>query len=281
MAFTEGKKAMNRSGVVKGFILVELLVVIGIIALLISILLPSLTAARRSAQSLSCLSNLRQIGNGILAYCADNRGQLPVGEWPWDDDKDGVNDGTAYWYTMINPYIGGQGNTTSTINISSSERTLSKILTCPGAPVTNGYNHYSSNPIVMGRRQEAWPIRRPGIPHLKINDVKISSEIVLVLEGVQNSNSGNSSGVAFMMDAGSPFWGMYGTGGISKSQRYRAIPFEENREGTSTPPLGRQRWCHGNNNAMNVVYADGHAESHVQGTLIEHNFFPMNWRAKE
>lgn len=60
-----------------GFTLVELLVVIGIIALLIAILMPSLSKARKQAQTVQCMSNMRQLMTASVQYCSDNKGHLP------------------------------------------------------------------------------------------------------------------------------------------------------------------------------------------------------------
>ena len=61
----------------RAFTLVELLVAIGIIAVLVGILLPTLRGAREQARSVQCLSQLRQCGQMIYIYATQNRGMLP------------------------------------------------------------------------------------------------------------------------------------------------------------------------------------------------------------
>jgi prepilin-type processing-associated H-X9-DG protein/prepilin-type N-terminal cleavage/methylation domain-containing protein len=71
------------------FTLVELLVVMGIFAVLIALLLPALARARQSAVRLTCASNLRQIGIGLIAYAHGHRGCFPgpaIAWYPHDED---------------------------------------------------------------------------------------------------------------------------------------------------------------------------------------------------
>lgn len=96
----------------RGFTLVELLVVIGIITLLMGILLPSLSRALESARQLTCMNNLRQLGIGFQMYVDANRGAMPLdgedGDSPGDAIRGPDNLGwqsEALWFNAIPPQV--------------------------------------------------------------------------------------------------------------------------------------------------------------------------------
>lgn len=79
--FSSAEKKMtigSRNQVRSGFTLVELLVVIGIIAILISVLVPTLAKAREQARSTQCLSNIRQLTNAVTMFVGEHKGWMPA-----------------------------------------------------------------------------------------------------------------------------------------------------------------------------------------------------------
>lgn len=84
-AFTFIERISTRK---RGFTLIELLVVISIISLLIAILLPALSKARESSQTVVCQSNLSSIGKAEYAYVADSKGLFTIStEWVWGKNR--------------------------------------------------------------------------------------------------------------------------------------------------------------------------------------------------
>ena len=96
----------------KAFTLVELLVVVAILALLLALFLPGIERARRAAWAAVCRSNLRQIGQAMIAYAGDYEGLLPFyGEpagfgWPRGGGTGARNSSGAQWDVQIAPYLG-------------------------------------------------------------------------------------------------------------------------------------------------------------------------------
>ncbi len=145
-----------------GFTLVELLVVIGIIALLIAILLPALNRARAAALDLRCQTNLRQIGTCALLYATDWRGVLPRADSEYDPDPvDPDNPRIEDWLKQIEPYV--------KVQVSSTSWRSAELYACarfPGDRTGANIFHYGMNyQFDMGKdtpmNYKVTQIRRP------------------------------------------------------------------------------------------------------------------------
>ena len=194
----------------RGFTLVELLVVIGIIALLISILLPSLNSARQSAKQVVCLSNLRQQGTALQFYANDQKAFLPPALQP-GDPTDISNNGTA-WGTSLLKYLGaGNGSFATQDNGGvSDDDSIRAVFICPeGARVQDNQievNHYSCHPLLMpnatlGQYPPGHPYAAPNRTRspYKLSSIKDGPEKILLMDGVQFA-TGNARADCYNLD---------------------------------------------------------------------------------
>jgi prepilin-type processing-associated H-X9-DG protein/prepilin-type N-terminal cleavage/methylation domain-containing protein len=148
-----------------GFTLVELLVVVGIIAVLIGLLLPALVRARDAGRRSKCLSNLRQIGQGMAAYIAEFRGHTPAQFTNVKDFFDPtVMETQCSFPTLLIPYLGA-GTKDLYICPSASETTWNVDEAATAVSATN----YLGNAAVF-------------YPYRKVTQIPNSSEVIAMQE---------------------------------------------------------------------------------------------------
>ena len=157
-------KSLRTQSTRSGFTLVELLVVIGIIALLISILLPTLNRAREAANTAKCLANQRSVAQAAMMHSSE-RGVLPTTsgkflmtqqdesrrKWEYRTDPTGVEPGglAKDWASMLIRYLGDKSQEASLFNGVGTRSSTIQVFQCPSDPAldidaTPGYRILSN-----------------------------------------------------------------------------------------------------------------------------------------
>ena len=174
------------------FTLVELLVVIGIIALLIAMLLPALNKAREASKAANCLSNLRQINTAFILFAHENKGFLPQIGSAGSGSEAYTIDGTSY--NVLVRWFGGLYGTPQKFHAPASMLAkywgTASVGGCPTFEVDEvlrpqyGPVDYAYNSIFARHKDWVAPATRNGLG-VKLSKIRRSSEKAVVWDAAR------------------------------------------------------------------------------------------------
>lgn len=242
---------INRcAGTRRGFTLIELLVAIGIVGLLLSILLPTVSRARHRARFVQCASNMRQLCQGMFGYSAEHGNRFPPNVY-------GPAPG-QFWYDQAR--VGGYLAPTGTRK--------GDVFSCPED--ADSLRSYSMN-AWMSSQVDSWVLKQTPVAGCLWGAApRQSSNAILFIEswsGVGSDDDGWCAPaiVGYLGIAPGPRFGANGglpplsagRWGLANSE----VNFRLHRTGGSTAKLNEPI------GAVNIAYADGHVELKASGAL--------------
>lgn len=144
---------VSRPANLRGFTLVELLVVIAIVALLAALLLPALKAARESARAIQCMNNMRQMLLAQAAYVSENDDKL----LPALRSDPSYSAAPEYnWFALLNPYLGGKP-VRQAVAEGSAYNKIDRLRHCPSENPPPPYNgSIGLNTLLAGFESANW-----------------------------------------------------------------------------------------------------------------------------
>ena len=225
------------------FTLIELLVVIAIIAILASMLLPALSSAKENGKYVSCVNNLKSIGQGFSLYFADNKGYWHAATY------EPVPGSDMTWYSSVAHYLGVAKNHTeweakqySSQNNKIKEGSSLGAFICPSDPRKVGAPSYAINGNSRSKTTQ-----RVGMDYRNIDRLTKLSSRCHVMDGIGNGK--NASGTLNNQ------WSVYRTMSVLVGV---------------TDAIAKNKDCTKHNKKANVLYLDMHVGAVNRAELSNH-----------
>lgn len=239
----------------RGFTLVELLVVIAIIAVLMAILLPSLSGARAQAKKTQCMANHRQLMIGTQMYCQENEDYFPPSTCDAVDETSTQSRAYAWWTTRYaGPYMGNTAKQSGWMhspvysNAKAMYCTEMRVIVASSAPQFYNSNHgigcnvYKNNTTALDPDAAGifWKLDSAGkpVPSTKITQIVSPMRMFVYVDSLGDKPDESTSTATQ--------WSSY----------YASEP-----GGTTSYSTGWMTTAYRHNGSTVASFADGHAES--------------------